>query len=726
MSDARARFRTSLRLAWRQITHHWSYPLAHLIVLAVFFIALRTAEDISAKGILETIPGDIGIALASLAGILIAGASASRSPGAKFSELEQSFPGGSEVILGRSLASFMASILFLIEPLLFAALNGPWDSFLSELPIYLAEGCLTVALPVALVWLLAHRSGLPTWSYPLLGMVWLGFFGLGYLTPFYSNPAFGLLNFMRQGGSYYSEMWGRLLLDETPRWADLFYFGLGVAALVLLWLVQTANRLHRVPAAAPLLLAASLVLSGFSAVQYSGITSDWLTNHTPWVQTIDPAAYEPRQHVAEPYPFGEPPAVEVDVRNYDLTLDFSNETPKFHATLELGNDQDRALQEFVLLLNGRLALTESSLPCEKQGVWLRCSAPEPFAPGGTLRLELSYEGTVHEAGMILSRDWQLKDFILDEGLRLSPQAAWYPIPYSPSLEDQGVRNDIFLLRKPAHVTLEVIQSASHPYPLASNLPSIGTNRFETQGTTWIFLIGSPNLIEEPIGDVTLVTARADLQAVKGAMERYREIYETYRTIFPAVNTHTALVMALGEELGLPEETRTPPTLEQPVIIASRYVLWSMGAWDQSLSEEYYLGDAVLVDLWLLNRATQLGDEAWSYPTMLWQVNHSPVWYATSSFLWEYYESGGDALDLAERIDARIAARIADRAGAPDDSPFSQVVNGLLQVYQQGGQAGLVHAINQLSLMSEETYNTLYAENPEALRQWIVEAGNAAH
>jgi hypothetical protein len=297
-------------------------------------------------------------------------------------------------------------------------------------------------------------------------MVWLGFFGLGYLTPFYSNPAFGLLNFMRHGSSYYSEMWGRLLLDETPRWADLFYFGLGVAALVLLWLVQTANRLHRVPTAAPLLLAASLVLSSFSAVQYSGITSDWLTNHTPWVQTIDSAAYGPRQHVAEPYPFGDPPAVEVDVRNYDLTLDFSNETPKFHATLELGNDQDRALQEVVLLLNGRLALTESSLPCEKQGIWLRCSAPEPFAPGGTLRLELSYEGTVHEARMILSRDWQLKDFILPNGLRLSPQAAWYPIPYSPSLEDQGVRNDIFLLRKPAHVTLEVIQSASHPYPLA--------------------------------------------------------------------------------------------------------------------------------------------------------------------------------------------------------------------------------------------------------------------
>jgi hypothetical protein len=81
--------------------------------------------------------------------------------------------------------------------------------------------------------------------------------------------------------------------------------------------------------------------------------------------------------------------------------------------------------------------------------------------------------------------------------------------------------------------------------------------------------------------------------------------------------------------------------------------------------------------------------------MLWQVNHSPVWYATSSFLWEYYASGGDALDLAERIDARIADRIADRAGAPDDSPFSQVVNGLLQVYQQGGQAGLARAVNQL-------------------------------
>ena len=722
MPNAGERFRSSLWLAWRQITHHWSYPLAHLIVLAVFFIAMRTAEDVSAKAILETVPGDIGIALASLAGILIAGASASRSPGAKFNELEQSFPGGSEVILGRSLASFMASILFLIEPLLFAALNGPWDSFLSQLPIYLAEGCIAIALPVTLVWLLAHRSGLPAWSYPLLGMVWLGFFGLGYITPFYSNPAFGLLNFMRQGSSYYSEMWGRLLLDETPRWADLFYLGLGVAALVLLWLVQTVNRLHRVPAAAPLLLAASLVLSGFSAVQYSGITSDWLTNHTPWVQTIDSAAYGPRQHVAEPYPFGEAPAVEVDVRSYDLTLDFSNKTPNFHATLELENDQDQALQEFALLLNGRLTLTESSLPCEKQGIWLRCSAPEPLVPGGTLRLELSYEGTVHEAGMILSRDWQLKDFILPDGLRLSPQAAWYPIPYSPSLEDEGVRNDIFLLRKPAHVTLEIIQPASHPYPLASNLPSIGTNRFETQGTTWIFLIGSPNLIEEPIGDVTLVTARADLQAVKGAVESYSEIYETYRTIFPAVNTHTALVMALGEELGLPEETRTPPTTEQPVIISSRYVLFTMGAWVQSLSEEYYLGDAVLADLWLLNRATQLGDEAWSYPSMLWQVNNSPIWQATSSFLWEYYATGGDALKLSENIDTRITSS----GGGPGESPFSEIASALLQVYQQGGQAGLVHAVNQLSLMSEETYNTLYADNAASLKQWIVEAGNEAH
>ena len=328
--------------------------------------------------------------------------------------------------------------------------------------------------------------------------------------------------------------------------------------------------------------------------------------------------------------------------------------------------------------------------------------------------------------MILSRDWQLKDFILTDGLRLSPQAAWYPIPYSPSLEDQGVRNDIFLLRKPARVTLEVIQPAAHPYPLASNLPSIGTNRFESQGATWIFLIGSPNLVEEQIGDVTLVTARADLPAVRGAAERYRDIYETYRMVFPAIETRGALIMALGEELGLPEETRTPPTLEQPVIVSSRYVLWSMGAWDQSLSAEYYLGDAILADLWQLNRAAQLGDEAWSYPAILWQVNRSPVWQATSSFLWDYYESGGDALALAESIDARLAASVADRAGAPDDSPYSPIVTGLLQVVQQNGQAGLVRAVNQLSLMSEETYETRFAENVEALRDWIVEAGNATH
>jgi len=39
-------------------------------------------------------------------------------------------------------------------------------------------------------------------------------------------------------------------------------------------------------------------------------------------------------------------------------------------------------------------------------------------------LERVYEGEVHEAGMILSRDCELKDFILRDGLCLSPQAAW--------------------------------------------------------------------------------------------------------------------------------------------------------------------------------------------------------------------------------------------------------------------------------------------------------------
>jgi hypothetical protein len=328
--------------------------------------------------------------------------------------------------------------------------------------------------------------------------------------------------------------------------------------------------------------------------------------------------------------------------------------------------------------------------------------------------------------MILSRDWQLKDFILRDGLRLSPQAAWYPVPYVPRPAEETVRNDIFLLSKPARIRLEVIQPAAHAYPLASNLPRAGENHFETQGATWIFLIGSPNLVEEQIGDITLVTARADLPAVRGAAERYHDIYETYRTVFPAIKTRGALVMALGEELGLPEETRTPPTLEQPVIVSSRYVLWSMGAWDQSLSAEYYLGDAILADLWQLNRAAQLGDETWSYSEMVWQVNRSPIWNTTSGFLWEYYESGGDALALAESIDARLAARVADRAGAPDDSPYSPIVTGLLQVVQQNGQAGLVRAVNQLSLMSEETYEARFAENTEALREWIVEAGNAAH
>jgi len=58
---------------------------------------------------------------------------------------------------------------------------------------------------------------------------------------------------------------------------------------------------------------------------------------------------------------------------------------------------------------------------------------------------------------------------------------------------------------PAHIRLTVINSGSLPF--AANLPAVGENTFEANSASWVFLIGSPRLVVEQVGDITLITSR---------------------------------------------------------------------------------------------------------------------------------------------------------------------------------------------------------------------------
>jgi len=380
-------FNTELRL----LTANWIYPLLHVLWIALLYMMFAGHDNRSAQALLETTLGRVSIGLLSLIGLFMAGISVSRSQRMKFHRAWRiPSPAGFEVTAGRWLACVLALLFLLVEPIAIAALQGPAASLVDELPVFLGEAGLTVAFTSAFGWALVTWLKPGRWAYPLLAAGWLSFL-LGPTLLADHFPSASLLNFMRQGVSFYSDLWGRLVYGNQPVWFNLFYTGLLLLCLTILASSLSLRRFRRLSLPGSALTVAALGLMVWSGMQY--ITGVQAAQAAPEAVTLQ----------GEPSPFV--------VTNYDLALDLSDaRQPRFGAEVAVENRSSAPLDELAFHLNPDLAITDTSLPFERRNDLVYIHLPEPLAPGETRSLAFQYQGRLRLES-VSAGWWKPADFI---------------------------------------------------------------------------------------------------------------------------------------------------------------------------------------------------------------------------------------------------------------------------------------------------------------------------
>lgn len=661
MAELRRRFLRAYTLELRLLMLNWIYPVMHGLL---FFVLRRfsVGYDVSAQAMLETTLGRLAIGLTSLVGLFAAGLSASRARRARMAELEQTYPTGEEVLLGRWLAGVTALLTFAIEPLILAGRLGPLTSLWAGMPTFLTELTLTLAFTTAAAWALVMWLRPGRWAYPLLAAGWMGFM-LGPAIIGDRFPYMGLLNFMRQGASYYSELWRRHLYRPLPLWFNLFYGGL--LLLLLAWVAWTerTRRFRRPSLTAAALGVVALAVTSFAGVRYVAAVN---------VAQVPPdTAATPHQSTPAPLIIGE---------DYNLDLDLSDPTrPRFTAVVTVRNVGDVALDVLQLSLHATLEIVEANLPFERAGATVRFALPAPLAPGATQTVRVIYTGSPDSYG----RDDGLpvlETFAGAAGIRLTPAVAWYPVPVGAPVH-------------PAQVRLTVTGTTM---PVAANIPTTGPNTFTSQGTTWLFVIGSPHLVTAQIGEITLITARHDLARARELASMYADALTRLRRCLPNIAVEGLTLMILGEESGLPEGT--PPSDGRAVVVISRPVL---AAFDRPSAYNFPLvWDALIFDLWRIG-----GGDLGGHLT--------PLVRETAHFIWmtDYYE--GDIADLTAEVDRRLQQM-------PSDSHRASLTRHLLDLYTKHGEAGVDSFLSEIHARSNE----LSALSDQELQSWWLEAINA--
>lgn len=494
------RFWVAFRTEMRLLIINRLYPLLHVLWGGLFFRLFVGQDDRSAQALLETTVGRLAIGLVSLIGLFMAGISISRSKRVRFLELEETYPIGFEVIAGRWAAGFAAVLLFMVEPLMIAAGQGPFASWVEALPVFLLEAGLTIAFVTALAWALLVRQNIDRWAYLILAAVWLAFLlGPGMLAGRF--PSASLLNFMRQGVSFYSDVWGRLIYGAQPLWFNLFYLGLLLFCLAVMMLTVTARRSHTLSKSAAFLLVGALSLAGWGGTRYIG--------------GIQAANVQPQSDSSLNDP------AQFRVTDYSLVMDLADPSyPRFRAALEVLNPENQPLDRLIFRLNPQFSITPSNVEVKREGNLIFMTLPQPLNAGERQSVTLNYEGRLRvesvSGGVV-----EATDFIDPRGLRLTPAVAWYPLP-AFTAQPAG-------LHEPARFVLQIVNPPD--WPIAANLPAIGENLFAAEHVGWVFLVASPRLVVEQIDEVRLITARSDLE------KRAR----VCRRLFPRISFHCPLL-----------------------------------------------------------------------------------------------------------------------------------------------------------------------------------------
>lgn len=561
MPDLLHRFVAAWRLELRLICRHWAYPLLLAAWPGLVVLIYRDVPFLTAEGMLLGERDEVNVAgLVALAALFLGATSAARSERVKLALLEESFPTGAEVPLGRWLAGVVALLPVLLPPLVIAYRIGPSGSFWRSAPVFVAELLIAIAFAAALAWLLVNWVGPRRWLYPLLAGIWLGgLYGAVLLVagaPWY-YPAAGLLDFTRSGMAdtyggrgHYQELWGRLLRGPLPRWFDLFYLGFAIVLAALLATRTHLRRQRRLPVVAGSVLLATLALTSTAGIAYVAQVRSWTA------QAVDASHYDDRTYA----PLESPIAIDAWQIEADLR---QPARPTFTAAVTLRNDSTDPLTDATLTLNRDLTIRESSVPVTREGEHLRLALPQPLPPGASITVRLVYQGAIE----ILWRSSQgLAEpiFFTDaRGVRLSLPAGWYPLPGEFPLDSTRVN----LQHPPAAFSLTV--QAPQGFGVISNLPRIDDGTFAAEQASWAFVLAAPRLRVEQAGTITIAAPEAAMASLRAVAERSHEVQSRLRPFFPD-KPPARLTVALpdqwqGTARGLP--TTSAPADDQHLILA---------------------------------------------------------------------------------------------------------------------------------------------------------------
>ncbi|GAP06353.1 hypothetical protein ATHL_01207 [Anaerolinea thermolimosa] len=657
-----SRFLVSFRTELRLLTLNWLYPLLHVLWGALFFQLFIGKDNRSAQALLETTVGRLTIGLISLIGLFMAGVSISRSKRFQFQEIEETYPTGFEVIGGRWMAVFVTLILFLIEPLVIAAYQGPLTSWVEGVSVFLFDAGLTIAFVNALAWMLLLRRNIDRWGYLILAAVWLAFLlGPSMLSSHF--PPASLLNFMRQGVSFYSDVWGRLIYGTQPIWFNLFYFGLFLFCLAGMMQIVSVRRFHSTSKIAIGLIVIASILAGWGGTRYVG--------------GFQKASFQNRNELT----LNEP--VHVRITGYQVVMDLANpRIPHFHVVLEVLNLWENNLEQFTLRLNPVFSVTRSNVEVKHDGDWIDLHLSRPLAPGESTLVILEYEGALRVEN-ISDGVVETTDFIDPQGIRLTTGVAWYPLAVSNGqLADH---------HEPARFSLHIENNPG--LPVAANIPAVGENHFAAEQVSWVFLVASPRLVVEQIDDVTLITASADLQPGREMAVDYSRALRAIVPFFPNANVKGLILMVLGEEGGLP--AYTPPAEGYPVIVTQRYVK-TPNTWQSFITR------TIASDLWFMIGGRL--EDTYNRPV----TSLDQAFEAVVGFLNLYRTEQGNAEKMLTRF------QNINESGMV----VNENLQALLEIYQQGGEPAIATIVWEMTRKSAELEELPY----DALPAWIRSIG----
>jgi hypothetical protein len=663
------RFTSAYRTELRFLVRTWSYPLLHLLWLGLLFYSFVGSfpDDRSAYVLLETSLGRFTIGMTSLVALFVAGIIATRSMGLMFAELEGTLPTGLETLLGRWLAGITAVAGFLLEPLVVAAYQGPVASLWAGLPIFVGEAVLTIAFTSAVAWWLNSRLKLGRWAYPLLAAGWMVLFLAPNMLYSIYQPLM-LLNFMRQGTiNVFSELYGRLIYGDLFLYFNLFYLGLLMMLLGLIAGLQSTRRFHRWSIKAGGVILAALGVAAFAGWGYmttvrageEQATGQWSNNRfmSPSVELVEPAFI---------------------VEEYDLKLDLSERNhPLLRVRMRVHNTDSDPLGHLKFFLYPGFDIVESNLSTERQGELLTFWLTEALQPGESHDIQISYSGRVWRTEVVRGTPVAI-DFVHPDGVRLSPGIGWYPLPVASAQQPYGDLSSL----KPARVHLKV--NGVDGLNFGSNLPKVGPGEFHSEDATWIFLFGSPHLVEQQIDKTTLITARNDLPRVLDLVHIYSDVFDKMLPFFPGLEVEGLTLLVLGEESGLP--VNTPPSDNQLVVVISRWVLAGIHKQGPVNYPQYMVWDALMYDLWELFTGQPGSDSNW-------------VVKEITGFVWAYHRVDGIAEMMKSLISESHSAGLA-----------------LTEVYSRHGFEGVFRALDKMRIHNDEIQQMEFQQ----FQEWIVE------